>query len=99
MSRRHPTKSKRGSRAEAALSELCVRFGYCIPPEAAQAILAQPSADADAFLDAVIVAEGLDPTLMSSTMRRPLIEVVNDWLYDERGRGSVSDLPLFPSVG
>ena len=88
-----------GSRAETALDELCVTFGYCVPPDAAQAILARPHADADAFLDAVIAAEGLDPTLMSRTVRRPMLEVVNDWLYDERGRGSVSDLPRFPTVG
>jgi hypothetical protein len=99
MSGRHPSGSTRGSCAEAALSELCIKWGYCIPPVAAQAILADPPADADAFLDAVIVAEGLDPTLMSKTERRPMLEVVNDWLYDERGRGSVSDLPLFPTLG
>jgi len=98
MGRRRPGKTKRGSRAEVALSELCVRFGYCIPPDAAEAILANPPADAEAFVDAVLVAEGRDPWLVSSDDRRPMIETVSDWMYGGHGRGSMSGLPLYPAA-
>ena len=98
MSRRRPSKAKRGSRAEVALSELCVRFGYCIPPDAAEAILANPPADAEALVDAVLLAEGRDPGTVSSDERRPLVETVSDWMYDGHGRGSVSGLPLYPAA-
>ena len=73
---------------------------YCLPPDAAAAILANPPADAEAFVDAVLVAEGCDPGLVSSDERRPLLETVNDWLFDDGdGRGTMSGLPLYPSTG
>ena len=98
MSRRRPSKTKRGSRAEVALTELCARFGYCIPPDAAEAILANPPADAEAFVDAVVVAEGRDPVMVSSDERGPMLETVNDWMFDGCGRGTVSGLPLYPAA-
>jgi hypothetical protein len=68
------------------------------PPDAEDAILANPPSDADAFVDAVLLAEGRNPDLILREDRRPLLEIVTDWLYDDgRGRGSMSDLPRFPS--
>jgi hypothetical protein len=97
MARAGPKAKKRGSRAETALSELCTRLGYCIPPAAQDAILANPPLDTEAFVDAVLVAEGMDPNLVLEETRRPLRLIIDDWLYDSKGRGSTSDLPRFPS--
>jgi hypothetical protein len=87
----------RGSRAEAALNELCVRHGYCLGPEDREAILRERFADADSFVDAVVIAEGRSPLVMDAKLERaPLVEVVRDWLYDEHGRGATSGKPRFP---
>jgi len=49
----------------------------------------------DEFVDAVLVAEGVDPSLTDSRTRWRLSEVVRDWLFDEgAGKGSRSGLPL-----
>ena len=91
--------SKPASRAEAALEELCVGYGYCISEEHAEAILADLPDDPDAFLDAVLLADGPgDPRLMDKRDREPLREVVRDWLFDDgQGRGAKSGLPRLPS--
>ena len=46
--------SKPSSRAEAALDELCVRYGYCVPVDEIDALLAQAPENAEAFLDAPV---------------------------------------------
>jgi len=86
--------AKPTSRAEAALDELCGTYGYCLPVEKAEALLAEMPADAEAFVDAVLLGEGLDPTLIDKQQRHELVEVVRDWLFDAgRGRGTKSGLP------
>jgi len=96
VSKRHPATKKRGSRAEAALSDLCIRWGICIPPSAEDAILADPPSDAETFADAVLAADGSDRALVQKDERRRIVELIDDWVYAERGRGSVSELPAFP---
>jgi hypothetical protein len=86
--------TKPTSRAEAALDELCVKYGYCLPIEKAEALLADMPADPEAFVDAVLLGEGLDPTLIDKQQRHELREVVRGWLFDAgRGRGTRSGLP------
>lgn len=46
---------------EKLLTELCVVLGFCLSPDAVARLKSEPPADADAFADAVIRAEGLDP--------------------------------------
>jgi hypothetical protein len=43
------------------LEELCVDLGFCLAPADQAQIRAAPPPDVDAFTDAVMVAEGLDP--------------------------------------
>jgi hypothetical protein len=45
------------------LSELCLRLGVCLPPDARVRLQALPPRDVDGFTDAVLIAEGLDPPL------------------------------------
>ena len=93
---RYETLSKPTSGAEAALEEPCVQYGYCVE---ADALLTDIFKDADAYLDAVLIADGYtSPTLMDKHDRQPLLEVIHDWLFDAgRGRGTKSNLPRFPN--
>jgi hypothetical protein len=78
---------------EAALIELCVKYGYCIPDEKAHPLLGDVPDDADAFLAAVLAADGRDPALVDKRERQELRGVVCDWLFDPQGRGAKSGLP------
>jgi hypothetical protein len=93
MSRRRPTPNPhRPSGPELALEELCVKFGYCLPPAEQQAILDNLPADADAFIDAVVTAEGLDPNLMTKQERGPMVEIVTRRLvYNDYADGFAAD--------
>ena len=100
VSQRRPGKAKRGTCAEVALYQLRAQFGFLIPPDAVEEILTNPPVTAEAFVDAVLIAEGRNPELMLKQERRPLLEIVTDWVYDDgHGRGSMSDLPRFPPAG
>jgi hypothetical protein len=46
---------------ESLLYELCSVLGYCLPPNEHERLKSDPPGDVDAFTDAVIRAEGLDP--------------------------------------
>ena len=56
---------KQGSWLEDRLShllyELCVDWGFCIPPADAQRIASTKTPTADQFANAVLTAEGFDP--------------------------------------
>jgi hypothetical protein len=41
------------------LYDLCVRLGYCLPPEPWDALMTDPPLDVDTFAEAVFVGEGL----------------------------------------
>jgi hypothetical protein len=58
------------------LNDLCVRLGYCLPPDDQQRIVSDPPASVDAFTDAVVKAEGFDPVLMASEQRRQVRRMV-----------------------
>ena len=46
---------------EALLYELCVVLGFCLPPDEQARLRESLPTEVDAFTDAVIRAEGLDP--------------------------------------
>jgi hypothetical protein len=46
---------------EALLYELCVVLGFCLSPDEQARLRESPPTEVDAFTDAVIRAEGLDP--------------------------------------
>jgi len=57
----------------ALLNELCRVLGFCLAPEEQARLEKSPPTDVDAFTDAVIRAEGLDPqTGISLHMRRDI---------------------------
>jgi len=76
-------------------SGLCVMHGYCLPPDEQPTIINDPPQDVDAFVDAVLLADGhQNPSLCDKQTRLYLSELVREWLFDEgRGKGSKSGLP------
>ncbi|HQW29724.1 MAG TPA: hypothetical protein PK529_11100 [Verrucomicrobiales bacterium] len=46
---------------EAILYDLCVVFGFCLPPDEQARLRELPPNEVDAFTDTVIRAEGLNP--------------------------------------
>jgi hypothetical protein len=90
--------SKPATRVEALLDDLCRNYGYCLPPNEQEALMADPPDELDAFVDAVLIAEGEDPALFDRRLRLELSDVVRDWLFDDgQGRGSRSGLPRLSS--
>ncbi len=57
-------------RVELVLYELCTQLGFCLSGEATKAIISNPPKDPDAFTEAVIVADGLDPETVDRHLRR-----------------------------
>jgi len=56
---RHPRQGPSPkSRAELALAEVCSKLGYCLPSDDQDEIPADPPPDSEAFVDAVLIAEG-----------------------------------------
>ena len=100
VSNRNPGKTpSQDSRALLALREICSRFGYCDALYEQDAIFADPPQDADAFVDAVLLAERRDPSLVLREERRPLLDIVTKWAVyvDFPGGDSQSSRPRFPS--
>ena len=86
------------SRAELALGELCSRLGYCDALYESSAIFEDPPPDADAFVDAVLRAEGREPDLVLREERRPMLDIVTKWaVYEEHpGDDQLANRPRFP---
>lgn len=61
---------------EAFLNHLCVTFGFCLPSDAKEALRTDPPGAVPAFTDAVIRAEGMDPDLLDTSLRRRMREIV-----------------------
>ena len=82
------------SRTNALLWEVCVKYGWCDVRFQAEAFhqLVASGANAEALVDAILVAEGaeLDHPHRDQYLRR----LVEDWLFDTEGRGASSGLPL-----
>jgi hypothetical protein len=78
------------------LDEVCTKYGWCdvvMIPGAAEHFHRLVAAQADAYqlADAILEAEGASA---AHPHRRQLRRLVEDWLFDPRGRGAHSALPL-----
>ena len=74
---------KPGSEVEALLAVLCVQYGYCLPTDKSNAIIANPPADAESFVDAVLTAEGLELDSFPKSDRAVLNQLVERRLFSE----------------
>jgi hypothetical protein len=66
-----------GSRRSLVLAELCRQYGFCTELQDADLEHATSAAQ---VVDIVIRAEGLDPVMCDSQMRKAMIAVAGDWL-------------------
>jgi hypothetical protein len=79
-------KSRRG----ALLHELCARGGYCSTGLTVDDLTDE--LDANEITEMVLRGEGLDPVI-DDTQRDYVTRMIEDWLFDSRGRGIRSGLP------
>jgi hypothetical protein len=80
---------------------VCSRLGYCDALTRKDVFLVDQPKDAEAFVDAVLLAEGMQPNLVPiSGQRRALLDVVDKWaVYDDRPtHNELSERPRFPSA-
>ena len=61
---------------EELLGKLCVTYGFCLHSPHYDQLCDSPPSSAEAFLDAVFRAEGLDPRTADSKLYKPMLEVV-----------------------
>jgi hypothetical protein len=84
------------TRLNSLLTEICIERGWCIggtedPARVRQTI----DAGIDAVVDALIRIEmRIEPVMLDKETRRWLRGKVDDWLFNPRGRGASSGLPL-----
>lgn len=64
------------------LDKLCTKLGFCLAPESRNRIRTQPPAEVESFTDTVIIAEGLDPIRMDSSLRRRVMDEVAQAFID-----------------
>jgi hypothetical protein len=75
------------------LNELCIKLGFCLPPDECRRLEESPPEGVDAFTDAVFEAEGIGD-MSYPEIRRQVREVVarhmSRWPQrdPERGRGA-----------
>jgi hypothetical protein len=83
-----------GDAIDALLVELCVDFGFCLPPDDEQRLRDSPPDDVDGFTDAVMNADRMDPSLHEH-LRRQVREVVAKWFVP----GDLTGVPEDPGRG
>jgi hypothetical protein len=68
------------------LSRLCIELGFCLPPGDQARLEGTPPETVEAFASAVVLAEGLDPVTMDSTVYRQVKDMVaEEFRRAERG--------------
>jgi len=64
---------------EILLDRLCIKLGFCLPPNAYQHLLENRPSDSKAFTNAVFVAEGFgDPATADRHLYRQVLAIVSD---------------------
>jgi len=83
------------TRMNGLLSEICIEQGWCLAASGEAQVRQALGAGADAVVDTLIRVEmHMEPVMLDKETRRWLRGKVIDWLYDPRGRGASSGLPL-----
>ena len=70
------------------LDALCVKLGFCLPPDVVESLKGQPPASAEEFTDAVFSAEGLDPTTADRKLYRQVKAMVAKAFQESEERAS-----------
>ena len=58
------------------LDELCVVLGFCLGPVENARLCAEPPAGVDAFVDAVVRSEGMDPVYLDGDLLKQMRQIV-----------------------
>lgn len=83
------------TRVNSLLTQICVERGWCLAPDDEATVRRAISSGIDAVVDSIVRAElQIDPIMCDRETRRWLKDKVDDWLFNPRGRGASSDLPL-----
>jgi hypothetical protein len=59
-----------GVEVQRLLDDLCIKLGFCLPPNEQHRLRVSPPPDADSFADTVFEAEGMDPRLYKQLRRQ-----------------------------
>jgi hypothetical protein len=73
------------------LTKLCVKHGFCLPPDGHQKIVDEPPDNVVAFVDAVFAAESLDPETANRAIYRRVRDVVAEAFWRSRVRAEQSE--------
>jgi hypothetical protein len=83
------------TRASSLLSEICTERGWCLPPGSDERVRAAIPDGVASIVDLLIRIElEIAPEMCESPTRRWLTQKVEDWLFDPRGHGASSGLPI-----
>ena len=83
------------TRMNSLLSQIFVERGWCLPPNEEGRVRRAIPNGINAVADTIIRTElEIELILCDKDTRRWLQGKVNDWLFDPRGRGASSGLPL-----
>ena len=87
---RAPSPDTRLSQRKAGflLADLCVKLGFCLPPDAEEALVSDPPSDVDAFAEAVFRADGFDPFTGDRALYRALRGMVLEAFLRAEERGA-----------
>jgi hypothetical protein len=67
----------KGDATKVLLDRLCIQLGFCLPPDAYDALVENPPADINEFTNAVFVAEGFgDPSTADRHLYRQVRAIV-----------------------
>jgi hypothetical protein len=58
------------------LEELCVKLGFCLPPNDSERLIESPPTTVDSFTDEVLRSEGMDPVTTATDLRKQVRAVV-----------------------
>lgn len=67
-----------GDDTKKLLDTLCVKLGFCLPPDQIERLVAKPPPDVAGFTDHVFRAEGLDPDSGRRRLYRQVRDVVRE---------------------
>ncbi len=61
---------------EHLLNDLCVTYGFCLPPEGYDKIMDDPPAELSEFVDLVFSLEGLNPETADIRLKRKIRDLI-----------------------
>jgi len=70
---------------DALLTELCIKLGFCLQGAAAESFYASTPATAEAFTNAVFVAEGISLPVADESLYKKVLSIVASTFVAQQG--------------